>query len=108
MAMGFSTGTLLVTGVGLWLLAGEVGGRGLDTDAVVRESAVRVRVVLNVKVGLAAVMMAGTARVLLCLLPDATGAMLLSLAAGGAAFLVAAWLLRIDELRMVRELLHLS
>jgi putative peptidoglycan lipid II flippase len=106
-AIGFSAGALVSTLLGLWLLwrdrgqwsdAGEESQRGVQRQ-------MNELLLLNGKVAAASLAMAATAVLALQLLPDAAWALAPALAAGGAAFVLAAYLLRVRELWLLRDLL---
>lgn len=103
-ALGFSLATLLVTVLGLWQLAREDLGLG-EVDARGRRP-LRALAVLNLKVGLAALLMALATVGLLAVLPATPWSLLPALLAGGAVFLVLCWLLHVDELQLAFELVR--
>lgn len=127
-AMGFTVGTGLATALGLWLLGRHVAGQhvpgptspaaaaqaevrsdgegqrvlttrgGTRIGSIDPAATLRSLLLLNVRIGLASLLMAATAQGMLRLLPNVPWALLPALIVGVVLFMVSAWLLRVDEL----------
>lgn len=107
-AIGFSAGAIVSTGLGLWWLWRD---RGQWSDLHDENDQRQVRqqlgelLALNGKALAASLAMAAAALATMRLLPDSAWALLPAIVVGGAVFLLMALLLRVKELWLLRDVL---
>lgn len=107
-AIGFSVGAIVSTGLGLWWLWRDRGQWSELADPNSRQQVrqqLRGLLLLTGKVVLASLAMAVAAVVMMQLLPDRAWALLPAVVIGGAVFLLVALLLRVKEMWLLRDVL---